>query len=76
MVLEHAFMDLLDSNQDGEISHEEFTRGFAKWFARWNPDNTGTLTDKQLRAGINRDLFPFPGGPGFGPPDGPPPGEE
>lgn len=65
-----VFMSSLDANKDGEITHAEFTQGFAKWFESWNVDKNGTLTDEQLRAGINQDLSPFrngPGGPGVPP---------
>jgi hypothetical protein len=75
-MLEHAFMDALDLNQDGVITHEEFIKGFSKWFESWNTDQSGKLTSEQLRAGINRDLAPFhgggpPGGADFKPPEGP-----
>ena len=75
-VFGRAFVTALDSNQDGEITHDEFARGFAKWFESWNTDRTGLLTEEQLGFGLGRDLLPFggrlPGGPGFGPPGGPP----
>jgi hypothetical protein len=74
--LGRVFMDALDTNQDGEVTRDEFAQGFAKWFAAWNTDQSGMLTGEQLRAGINQDLSPFrggpPGGPGFGPPPGAP----
>jgi spore coat protein CotH len=77
MFLGGAFMSALDTDKDGWVSHDEFTQGFTKWFASWNTDKSGTLNDEQLRAGINQDLAPFrggpPGGPGFRPPDAPPP---
>jgi hypothetical protein len=71
-------MESFDANKDGKLTHAEFAAGFAKWFADWNTDKSGFLSDEQLRTGINHDLFPFhggpPGGPGFGPPDGGPDG--
>jgi len=74
--LGNMFMTALDANKDGELSRAEFTQGFAKWFAAWNTDKSGLLTDEQLRGGINQDLAPnfggMRGGPGFGPPGGPP----
>ena len=77
MFLGNAFMTALDANKDGVLTRAEFTQGFAKWFDGWNIDRSGVLTEDQLRAGINQDLAPFrggpPGGPGFGPPDGPTP---
>ncbi len=72
MFLGNAFMTALDGNKDGTLAREEFIQGFAKWFEAWNTDKSGTLTDEQLRAGINQDLSPFRGGP----PAGPPPGEQ
>jgi spore coat protein CotH len=79
MFLAGRVMDSFDTDKDGNISRAEFMAGFAKWFADWNTDGSGKLTDEQLRSGINHDLAPFgggpPGGPGFGPPDGGPPEE-
>jgi hypothetical protein len=72
MFLGNAFMTALDADKDGTISQDEFSQGFAKWFESWNTDNSGVLTDDQLRAGINRELSPFRGGP----PGGRPPGEQ
>ena len=68
--LGNAFLDALDAKKDGVLTKAEFTRGFDKWFTSWNVDKSGVLTDEQLRAGINRDMSPAPGGPGFGPPNG------
>jgi hypothetical protein len=71
-----AFTAALDGDKDGAIARQEFTEGFGKWFEGWNSDQSGALTEEQLRAGIDRDLSPArggpPGGPRFGPPDGPP----
>jgi hypothetical protein len=55
----------LDQNADGEVTQEEFSKTFTKWFKEWNSDGSGSLTEDQLRAGMNRDLSPFGrGGPG------------
>jgi hypothetical protein len=79
MFLAQAFMSALDADEDGAVTEAEFSKGFLKWFDAWNTDHTGALTEEQLRAGINKDLSPFRGGPppgfGFGPPpdgSGPP----
>lgn len=67
-MLGNVFMTALDTKKDGVVTREEFTQCFAKWFEDWNTDKTGTLTEEQLRAGINKDLTPSRGGGGgFGP---------
>jgi hypothetical protein len=80
MFVARAWMEAFDADQDGKITHAEFMSGFAKWFDDWNTDKSGALTDRQLRAGISRDLSPFhggpPGGPELGAQDGPPRGEQ
>ena len=53
----------LDGNKDGTITHDEFMRGFARWFAAWDADKKSVLSDEQLRAGINQDLGPARGDP-------------
>jgi spore coat protein H len=70
MFLGSTWLQALDDEKKGELSAEDFARGFARWFESWNTDKTGRLTQDQLRAGINQDLSPFRGGPppGFGPP--------
>lgn len=65
-----AFMIALDADQDGRLRRDEFTRGFARWFAVWDSDHDGALSEEELRAGIARELSPFRGDP----PDGPEPG--
>ncbi len=74
MFLANAFLSALDGNKDNSVSRDEFVRGFAQWFEKWNSDKTGQLTEDQLRAGINEDLSPFRGGPPGGFRFGPPPG--
>ena len=65
-----AFLNALDVNKDGEITKAEMTESFSKWFQEWNTTKSGEVSDEQLRAGINKDLSPFRGGPppGFAPP--------
>lgn len=63
-----GFVTALDADKNGEVSKTEFINGFDKWFTAWNTDNSGLLTDEQLRNGINQDLSPFRGGPPGGGP--------
>jgi len=53
----------MDKNHDELVSRDEFVGGFARWFHDWNSDKSGSLTEQQLREGINHDLAPFRGGP-------------
>jgi hypothetical protein len=65
-----VLLKALDADGDGVVTRNEFVLGFDHWFAAWNTDQSGVLTDEQLRAGINQDLAPFRGGgpPPFDPP--------
>lgn len=81
-MLSPAFMTSMDTNKDGEISREEFAAGFEKWFAAWNTDKSGILTEDQLRARLNKEFMPQQnnrrgffggfGGGGDAPPGAPP----
>jgi spore coat protein H len=73
MFLAEAITTALDADKDGAVTQVEFTQGFLKWFDAWNTDHRGVLTEEQLRAGINKDLLPFRGGPPPGMDFGPPP---
>jgi spore coat protein CotH len=79
MFLGPVFLTALDADKDGTVSHAEFSQTFQRWFETWNTDPSGSLSDPELRAGIDKDLAPFRGQPpgGFGPAPGgfgPPPG--
>ena len=67
-----TFLNAMDEDKDGQITHKEFQACFAKWFERWAPD--GTLDETRLRQGIDRELGPGPSAraPDFlpGPPNG------
>ena len=64
-----GFLSALDANKDKQLSREEFLAGFDRWFAKWDHDQTGRLTEQQLRAGLDKDLpFDFFGGIGRGGP--------
>lgn len=70
-----SVMSALDTDKNQELTRDEFTQGFSRWFGSWNADQSGLLTDEQLRAGIDKDLAPTPGGPPRGGPRPAPPGE-
>jgi hypothetical protein len=74
MFLGPVFLAALDADKNGAVTQTEFAQGFQQWFNSWNTDQSGILTEDQLRAGIDKDLSPFrgglPGGFGFGPPPG------
>jgi hypothetical protein len=67
MFLGPIFMGALDADKNQSVSKEEFEKGFARWFESWDADKAGSLTEEQMRDGINRDLAPR----GFGGPPGP-----
>jgi spore coat protein H len=79
MFLAPIFMQELDTDRNKEVSRGELVEGFARWFAAWNVDRSGLMTEDQLKDGIDTTLSPFRamGGPpgGGGPPNagGPPP---
>ena len=51
------FQAAIDSDGDARITQEEFTDTFNQWFAAWDKDQSGKLTDEQLKRGVMRDLF-------------------
>jgi spore coat protein H len=59
MMFADRFMEALDTNRDGQLTADEVSKQFAKFFDNWNTDKTHALTEDQLRAGITRDLPPF-----------------
>jgi hypothetical protein len=64
MMVAMLFMNALDANKDGQLTRDEVTQGFDKWFIAWNTDGSGAMTEEQLRSGIDKDLSPSPGGGG------------
>jgi len=66
-----AFMNAFDADKDGQLTHDEFAQGFAKWFDAWNTDKSGALTEDQVRAGLNQTLVNMRGGGGGGMRGGP-----
>ena len=59
------YMKAFDSDSDGKLTRDECVNGFAGWFEKWNADKSGTLSDDQLRGGIDHEFTPQfpPGGP-------------
>jgi spore coat protein H len=56
--LADGFMRNLDSNGDKELTAAEAEQGFARLFAKWNTDKSGSLTDEQLRTGLDQEFAP------------------
>ena len=55
-----------DTNADGVLTRVELESTFAGWFARWDNDRIGLLSETQIRDGLNA-MLPRPG---FGGPNG------
>ena len=45
MFLGPALMHALDPQKKGELSLDDFTKGFSRWFDSWNTDKSGVLTE-------------------------------
>ena len=43
----------LDRNKDSSVSGAEVTDTFAKWFSDWDSNHSGTLTEENIREGLN-----------------------
>lgn len=69
--LARTLFAVLDENKDSSLTRGEFATGFAKWFEAWDTDQSGALTQAELRAGIHRVFSPRRGGRGFQFPDPP-----
>lgn len=75
-----TFLTAADADKNRSVTREEFVQTFQRWFEAWNKDRSGSLSEPQLRVGIDQELAPFRGRPsggfgflpgGFGPPPGP-----
>lgn len=69
-----ALLMKFDGDQNGELTREEFVGGFSKWFATWDTENNGALSEVQVVAAINKEFAPPGAGvpPGGGGPGRPP----
>jgi outer membrane protein assembly factor BamB len=75
----------IDSNKDGSVTADEWRATFAKWYADWDAEKTGAVSEEQVRGGLGTALprpegdgpgfGGGPGGGGFGGMSGPPPSE-
>jgi outer membrane protein assembly factor BamB len=59
-----------DTDKDGALTRDELKGTFEKWFAEWDSEKSGSLSEEKLREGLNSALprpnFGGPGGPGRG----------
>ena len=51
-------MTQLDADGDQRLTREEVASGFEKWFAKWDAEKTGSLTEEQVRASLNEQFAP------------------
>jgi hypothetical protein len=67
-----GFFDATDTHNDGSLTRPEFKGTFAKWFDQWDSQKHGSLSEADLRKGLDA-VLPRPrfGGPGQGGPRGP-----
>jgi outer membrane protein assembly factor BamB len=47
------FLAYRERNQDSSLTREEFRMVFAKWFAEWDADKSGSLNEVELRDGLS-----------------------
>jgi spore coat protein H len=44
----------IDTDNDGQLTRQEFTKAFAKWFKSWDSNTDGLLSADELQSGINQ----------------------
>jgi hypothetical protein len=64
MFLGPAIHTKFDADKNGGLTRVEFTGGFEKWFAAWDKDKSGALTEERLRDAMNEEFMPPGGFPG------------
>ena len=57
-MLAQAFLRAADANNDGKLGGLEFNNAFAKWFGQWDADKNNTLSETELRSGLNQLFRP------------------
>jgi Planctomycete cytochrome C/EF hand len=66
-----GFFSAADTDKDGSLTRAELKGTFAKWFTLWDAQKAGSVTEEQIRDGLNAALpAPSFGGPGGGRPGG------
>ena len=71
MFIGPAMQVKFDSDKNGDLTRAEFTGGFTKWFAAWDTEKSGALTEEKLREALNQEFAPPGGFPGPGGQNGP-----
>ncbi len=65
-------IERFDSNEDDCLARSELVAGFQTWFREWDREKSDSLSEDEVRAGLNKTLAPptgfGPPGPGFGVP--------
>jgi hypothetical protein len=61
-----GFFSVADLDKDGSLTRAELKTTFEKWFAAWDTNKAGTLSEDKLRDGLTAAL-PRPSAPGGGP---------
>jgi hypothetical protein len=71
-----ALLGALDGDGNGQVTRGEFSGRFVEWFDSWDKEQTGFLSEEQVREGLDAALLVrgggIPGGFGFGPRPGMP----
>jgi|ERR1043166_5030934 Ca2+-binding EF-hand superfamily protein len=58
-----------DRDKDGSVTRAELKTTFEKWYADWDSEKSGAITEEHVSAGL-RAALPQQGGGGFGGPGG------